>query len=261
MTSAFVKRSFLLPTALGAGAALPKTRLKLAAPPCARSLGWTCAKLSRAVLVRSHTEHRHHDMGFANTTQGPGRFAGRSTSSTTLRVRRSRSFSGRGLCRQGSDRPAVSFKDNRRDDRFWSPEPCCFRSAGPSTRHAHSNSNRWRDRRGCIVAGSRDSRGPITSAPGIVLSAVREPPGGRFGERGWCGNRGRQDRPMSLRCLVTGSRRPALRARARRDLPVSSPSRPASIALKRIFLQRAAASARSVRVTSIFFLSKERHVG
>jgi len=208
--------------------------LRRAAKPCERSLGWTCAKLARAVLVRSHTEHRHHRMGFANTTQGPRRFAGRSTSSTTFRIRRSRSFSGRGLCRQGSDRPAVPFKDNRRDDRFWSPEPCCIRSAGSSTRHAHSNSNRSRDRRGCVVAGSRYSRGPITSAPGIVLSAVRQPFSGRFGERGGCGNRGRQDRPMSLRCVATGSRRPALRARSRRDVPASSPNRPPSIALKRL---------------------------
>ena len=199
-----------------------------AAKPSERSLGWTCAKLSRAVLVCSHTEHWHHRMGFANTTQGPGRFGGRSTSSTTFRIRRSRSLSGRRLCHEGSDRPAVSFKDTRRDDRFWSPESCAIR-AGPSTRHAQSNNNRRRVWRCCIVACSRDSRGPITSAPGIVLSAVRERFSGRFGERGGCGNSSRQDRPMSLRRLATGSRRLALRGRSRRDLPARSPNRPVSL--------------------------------
>ena len=192
------------------------------------------AKLPRAVLVRTRTKRRDHHMGLANATQGPRRFAASSTSSTTFRIRWSRSFSGRRLCRQGDDRAAVPFEDDRRDNRFWFPDPCCIRSAGPSTPHAHSNSSRSRDWRGCVVAGSRDSRRPITSAPGIVLSAVRRPFSGGFGERGGCGNRGRQDRPMSLRRLGTGSGRSALRGRSRQDLPASSPNRPSSVALKRL---------------------------
>src|SRR6266576_712370 len=136
------------------------------------------AKLPRAVLVRTRTKRRHHHMGLANATQGPGRFAASSTSSTTFRIRWPRSFSGRRLCRQGGDGTAVPFEDDRRDDRFWFPQPCCIRSAGPSTSHAHSNSSRSSDRRGSVVACSRDSRRPITSAPGIVLSAVRRPSSG-----------------------------------------------------------------------------------